>query len=264
LISAYGALAVAGFRRYAAYRQAVLASIVTNTAFGFLRCFVLLALAAAAGGTVAGYDGPRLATFVWVSQGLIGTVLLWWPAELAERIRTGEIVADLLRPVDLLAGQLATDLGRAAYGALTRLVVPIAVGALAFDLYAPRRAATYPLAALSVLLAVVVCAGCRFLVSACGYWLLDVRGPHMMWLLGSTTLTGMTFPLHLLPGGLRAALFYGTPFPSVVQIPLDIVVERGDAAGPLLALQAGWAVAVLALCRVVQRRGERRLVVQGG
>jgi ABC-2 type transport system permease protein len=29
-------------------------------------------------------------------------------------------------------------------------------------------------------------------------------------------------------------------------------------------VQVGWAAAILALCRLVQRRAERRLVVQGG
>ena len=79
--AAYLALAAAGFRRYATYRQAMVAAIFTNSIFGFLRCSVLLALAGA--GTVAGYDAPQLATFVWAGQGLIGVVLLWgrtsWP-----------------------------------------------------------------------------------------------------------------------------------------------------------------------------------------
>src|SRR4249920_2497951 len=98
--AAYLAFAAAGFRRYATYRQAMVAAIFTNSIFGFLRCSVLLALAGA--GTVAGYDEPRLATFVWAGQGLIGVVLLWSPNELADRIRTGDVIADLLRPVDLV------------------------------------------------------------------------------------------------------------------------------------------------------------------
>ena len=61
----YVALAAAGFRRYATYRQAILAAIVTNCVFGFLRLAVLLAVARAGVGIVADYDEPRLATFVW-------------------------------------------------------------------------------------------------------------------------------------------------------------------------------------------------------
>ena len=131
--AAYRALAVAGFRRYATYRQAMVAAIFTNTVFGFLRAAVLTAVAGASAGIVAGYDGPRLATFVWVGQGLIGVVLLWAPTELADRIRTGDVIADLLRPIDPVWQALATDIGRAGFASFTRFVGPVVVGALAFD-----------------------------------------------------------------------------------------------------------------------------------
>lgn len=70
------ALAVAGFRRYATYRQATVAAVVTNSVFGFLRLAVMLAVIDAGARAVAGYDAARLATFVWAGQGLIGVVLL--------------------------------------------------------------------------------------------------------------------------------------------------------------------------------------------
>src|SRR6185436_20958809 len=107
---------------------------VTNSVFGFLRCAVLLAIVDVRGGGVAGYDWPQLATFTWVGQGMIGTVLLWAAPELADRIRTGDVVIDLLRPLDLVWQQLAADLGRAAYALGPRLLVPVAVGALFFEL----------------------------------------------------------------------------------------------------------------------------------
>jgi len=258
-------LASAGFRRYATYRQATAAALVTNTVFGFLRCFVLLAVVAG-GGTAAGYDRSRLLTFVWVGQGLIGTVQLWAPPELADRIRTGEVVSDLLRPVDPVYHLLAADAGRAVYGALTRFVVPVAVGATVFGLATPSRPATYPLFVLSTILATVVCFACRFLVNASAYWLLDARGPHMAWALASSVLSGLYFPLWFLPEPATLVLLFATPFPSVIQLPLDVLVERGTPAGQLgaVGLQVAWAVVMLALCRVVQRRAERKLVVQGG
>jgi ABC-2 type transport system permease protein len=88
---AYLTLAVAGFRLYATYRQAMVAASVTNTVFGFLRFAVMLAVIDTGARTVAGYDEPQLATFVWAGQGLIGVVLLWAPPDLAERIRTGDV-----------------------------------------------------------------------------------------------------------------------------------------------------------------------------
>jgi ABC-2 type transport system permease protein len=263
---AYFAIARAGFRRYATYRQAMVAAIFTNTVFGFLRGAVLGAVVGASGALVTGYDPARLATFVWVGQGLIGVVLLWAPTDMAERIRTGDVLTDLLRPIDPVWHALASDVGRAGFAALTRFVAPVVVGALAFELHAPRRLATYPLFALSVVLATLVCFGCRYLVNAAAYWLLDARGPLLAWTLLSGVLGGLYFPIWFLPHDAALILVTATPFPSVIQLPLDVITERGSAleqAG-CVALQAVWAAVMLALARAVQARGERKLVVQGG
>ena len=263
---AYLALAVAGFRRYATYRQATFAAAVTNSVFGFLRCAVVFAVIGAGSRVVAGYDRAQLATFVWVGQGLIGTVLIWAPPDFADRIRSGDIVTDLLRPVDPVWHLIATDLGRAAHSMFTRFVIPIAVGALFFQLQAPRRPGTYVFFAVSLLMATIVCFGCRFLVNAAAYWLLDARGPQIGWTLASGFLGGLYFPLWFFPDAVATALIVGTPFPSIIQLPLDVLVERSDLTEQLtlLAVQAAWAVVMLALCLAVQRRGERKLVVQGG
>ena len=263
---AYLAIARAGFRRYATYRQAMVAAIFTNTVFGFLRGAVLGAVAGGSVGLVAGYDAPQLATFVWVGQGLIGVVLLWAPTEMAERIRTGDVVADLLRPIDPVWHALATDVGRAGFAALTRFVAPVVVGALAFELHAPRRLATYPLFVLSVVLATIVCFGCRYLVNAAAYWLLDARGPLLAWTLSSGVLGGLYFPIWFLPHDAALVLVAATPFPSVIQMPLDVLTERGSALEQTacVAVQAVWAAVMLALARAAQARGERKLVAQGG
>lgn len=263
--AAYLAIARAGFRRYSTYRQAMVAAIFTNTVFGFLRGAVLGAVAGASGG-VAGYDPAQLATFVWVGQGLIGVVLLWAPTDLAERIRTGDVVADLLRPIDPVWHALATDIGRAGFALLTRFVAPIVVGALAFDLHAPRRLATYPLFVLSLVLATIVCFGCRYLVNAAAYWLLDARGPLLAWTLLSGVLGGLYFPVWFLPHDVAVLVVAATPFPSVIQMPLDVVTERGSPLEQVacIGVQAVWAVVMLALARAIQARGERKLVAQGG
>ncbi|MGK5674206.1 ABC transporter permease [Micromonospora sp. URMC 106] len=261
----FRAITGSGFRRYATYRQATVAGVVTNTVFGFLRCYVLLAAAGAAG-TVAGYDRGQLATFVWVGQGLLAVVLLWGWTELADRIRTGDVASDLLRPVHPVTSHLATDLGRAGHAALVRLLPPVLVGPIFFEVYLPRRWTTLPLFALSAVVAVVLCFGCRFLVNATAYWLQDVRGPMILWTLASGVLAGLYFPLRFLPEWLQHALWLGTPFPSLLQTPLDVLVERdppGAQVG-LVGLQLAWAVLILAACRLVQGRAERRLVVQGG
>ncbi|RZU52848.1 ABC-2 type transport system permease protein [Krasilnikovia cinnamomea] len=263
----FGALVWAGFRRWASYRQATMAGSFTNIVFGFLRCYVLLAVAAATvNGRPAGYDETQLVTYVWVGQGLLTVVALLGWSELSDRIRSGEVTVDLLRPVHPVVSYLAPDLGRALHRMMTRFVPPVLVGALVFDLYVPGRWWTVPLFAVSVVLAVVISFGCRFLVNATAFWLHDARGPVMLWTLAGGALAGLYFPLRLLPHGLAVLLWVGTPFPGMLQTPLDVLTERDPPAlqAGLVGLQVVWAGALLAACAAVQRRAERRLVAQGG
>jgi ABC-type uncharacterized transport system permease subunit len=51
-----------------------------------------------------------------VGLGLLSVVAFWGWNELADRIRSGDVAADLLRPVPPVTSYLAADLGRAAAG----------------------------------------------------------------------------------------------------------------------------------------------------
>jgi ABC-2 type transport system permease protein len=263
----FGALARSGFRRYATYRQATIAGAFTNVVFGFLRCYVLLAVAAATvGGQVAGYDRAQLATYVWVGQGLLSVVWIGHWDDLAVRIRTGDVAADLLRPMSPVTSYLAADLGRAGHAMTTRFLPPLAVGMIFFPLWPPGRWQTVPLFVLSILLAVIGCFGVRYLINSIAYWLHDARGPMMLWMVAGGILSGLYFPLRMLPDWLAVMLYVATPFPSMLQSPLDVLVERDAPAlqAGLIVLQAFWAAALLVACEVVQRRAERKLVLQGG
>lgn len=254
-------LARAGFRRYAGYRAATIAGLVTNTTFGLLRASVLLAMIAGRGGT-AGYDAAATVTYVWLGQGLLAVVSFWSGYDLAERVRSGDVVVDLARPWNLQAALLTEDLGRAWYHVLTRFLPPMTIGALLFGLRWPERPSTWFLFAGSVLLAVVVSFGLRFLLCLTAFWLLDTRGVIAVYGMAVGGLAGLAVPLSFYPDWAITALWC-TPFPALLQSPIDVFLEHGDP-WLLLAHQALWAVLVLAAGRLVQRAGERKLVVQGG
>lgn len=259
------ALAAAGFRRWSTYRLAALAGVFTNTVFGVIKLSILLAVAESAGGTVAGYDAASLSTYTWVSQGLIAVVMIFSWTELADRVRTGDIAVDLARPIDLQLAWLAADLGRAAWSLLSRALVPLVFGAVVYGLYVPSDPTALALLPVSLLLAVVVSFGCRFVVNLTAFWLVEVRGVVLLYVLVSGVLGGHLVPVHFFPDWLQAVA-YATPFPAMVQTPVDLVTGQaeGTEAAGLVAAQAGWAVGVLLLGRVVLVRATRKLVLQGG
>lgn len=271
----FAALARAGFRRYATYRTATLAGAFTNSVFGYVRAAILTSAitgttigAAAATGSaasVAGYTGQAAVTYAWLSQGLVASVSLFAWTELAQRVRTGDIAVDLARPVDLQAAWLAADLGRAGYQLLPRGGPPVLVGALTTGLFLPDRPWPYLLGAVSAVLAVVVSFACRFAVNLTAFWLTEIRGLAGFYAGLTALFCGLLVPVPWFPDWLRT-LAWATPFPSMLQVPVDILSARVDAttALRLLAVQLGWVALTLAVGRLMLRLATRRLVVQGG
>src|SRR5258705_13486606 len=85
-IATLAALVGAGFRRFATYRQATVAAAVTNSGFGVLRCYVLLATLPGSGAAMgAGDDAGQLALYCWASPGLIGVGGVWGWGGLGDR-----------------------------------------------------------------------------------------------------------------------------------------------------------------------------------
>jgi ABC-2 type transport system permease protein len=259
--SPYARLVRAGYLRHSSYRAAALAGLATNTVFGLLRVSVLLAVIAA-GGTAAGYDAASVSTFVWLGQGLLAVVTLWGDPELSQRVRTGDIAIDLARPWNLQLALLAGDLGRAGHAMLWRFVPPVAFGALLLPFRWPASIGTVVLFAVSVVLAVALSSTLRFLVELSAFWLLDARGVRSLYGAVSGVLAGLTVPLAFFPDTVRAAI-YATPFPALLQTPIDVFSERGSMWA-LLGHQVLWLAAAVASAQFALGRATRKLVVQGG
>src|SRR3954471_4845800 len=79
-------IAKRGWRRYAAYPWATVAGMFTNTVFGFIQAYILLAVYHRRG-DVGGYDARDTVTYVWLAQALIMTVFVFGWTELALRIK---------------------------------------------------------------------------------------------------------------------------------------------------------------------------------
>ncbi|MFJ8544489.1 ABC transporter permease [Streptomyces sp. NPDC093586] len=260
----YAAVAAGGFRRYATYRAATAAGVFTNTVFGLILVYTYLALWDERP-RLGGYDQAQAVTFVWLGQALLAALAIGgggFADELMERIRTGDVAVDLYRPADLQLWWLAADAGRTLFQLLGRGVVPFAFGALFFPVALPREVSAWAAFAVAVVLAAVVSFALRFLVALSAFWLLDGTGVAQMALLAGVFCSGMLLPLNVFPGVLGEVVRV-LPWSSLLQAPADVLLGEADPLGTF-AFQAGWAVALLAVGRLVQAAATRRVVVQGG
>jgi len=263
----YAAVATRGFRRYATYRTATAAGLVTNTVFGLIIAYSYIALWSQRP-HLGGYTQAQALTYVWLGQGMLSAMALMgggFEDELGDRIRSGDVAIDLYRPADLQAWWLSADLGRALFQLLARGVVPMVVGSLLFTLWLPADPLTWVLFAASVLLALLVSFAVRYLVGLSFFWLLDGAGvSQVVWLAG-LFFSGMLLPLNVFPGAL-GTVARALPWSAMLQVPADVLLGRHQGGGALAALgfQAAWAMALLAAGRGLQSLATRRVVVQGG
>jgi ABC-2 type transport system permease protein len=253
-----------GFRRYATYRGATFAGVFTNTVFGFIRAYVLIALFAVAP-HIAGFHVGDAVTYTFVSQGMLMPLYLWGWQEIADTVYSGQVATDLYRPFDYQSYWLAQDLGRATYHGIFRGIPPFIVGALFFTLRLPQHPWTWLFFIASFYLAVSVSFAMRFMVNLSSFWLLDVRGVHGVAATAWTLLSGFTIPLQFFPANaLRIMNFL--PFRAMFELPLNIFLERvhGFAVITTLGLQLFWVVVLLVCGRLMQNAATRKLVLQGG
>ncbi|WP_329616031.1 ABC-2 family transporter protein [Streptomyces brevispora] len=263
----YAVVAAGGFRRYATYRIATVAGVFTNTVFGFIMAYTYTALWDERP-RLGGYDMSQALTYVWLGQALLMTCAMMgggFEDELMERIRTGDVAVDLYRPIDLQLWWLACDLGRAAFHLLGRGIMPMLLGSFAFDLALPTSPGIWPTFLVSVALGVVVSFAIRYLVALSAFWLMDGAGAAQIAFLAGMFFSGLLLPLNLFPG-LLGEVARALPWSALLQVPADVFLGRHTGWGLVRAygFQAGWALALLSVGRLLQSAATRRVVVQGG
>ena len=261
----YLKLVRAGFARQANYRLAMLAGLVTNVVFGFIRAAILFAAVESAGGSLAGYTTGTISSYVWLSQGLLGAIELSGRAEIGDRVRTGDVAIDFTRPVDLQTWHLAEDMGRAAYTLIPRGLPSVLIGALTLGLVLPDTLLPYLLGTVSIVVGVAISFYGRYAVNILGFWLMDTRGARTLYMVTSGFLAGLYVPVALFPGWLHTVA-YCTPFPSILQTPINVISGQvvGAESALAVAMQLGWLVAVCLLGRWLTSAGRRKLVLNGG
>ena len=252
------------FRRYITYRSATVAGVITNTAFGFIRAYILLAMWHEKP-HIGNYDAADAVTYVFLTQGLITPIgVFLGSTELGPRIRTGEVATDLYRPCDLQLWFLATDSGRALAGLLLRTVPPVIIGTLAFPTHLPTAPVRWLAFAVCCTLALLISFALRYLVSLTAFWTMDERGTASLLLVVAMFFSGMIIPLVAMPGWL-GGLARALPWSGTLQIPIDVLLGTNTSGfASAVTFQLLWAAILLGLGRAITSAARHKTVVQGG
>ena len=252
------------YRRTSSYRGATVAGVFTNTVVGFLQAYIFIALYRTRT-EIGGLNANEVVTYVFVTQGYLMLVGAFGALDIATRIRTGDVVDDFTRPVDMQVWWLAMDLGRAAYHAVFRGIPPLLLGALVFDLVLPHSPVQWLAFAMATFLAVVLSYAIRFIVSFVAFWLIDERGAVQLLSAVSMFLTGFIVPLHYFPDDLERVVRV-LPWAAYVQLPVEVFINEHTGAGVLwvFAQQLAWTTVLIGAGRLVMTAATRKVVIHGG
>lgn len=260
----YLELASRSFAQQFIYRAATIAGLFTNGIFGIFLASIYLALYQSRedGAVVNGFDVQQAITFVWIGQALIMPVNLWGWWRISETIQSGQIVMDLLKPMNYFVYWLSQDLGRAAAQCLLRMAPTLVIGALFFELRWPAGPWRWAAFLLSVVGAVITSFGVRFILNLLAMWTIDHRGLNSISLVITGLLSGHLVPISWFPTVIRPGVNV-LPFRAMIMTPIEIWLGQ-VSIWQGLGLQLWWSVVMIGLSLAFMRQVERRVVVHGG
>ena len=185
--------------------------------------------------------------------------------QIAERIRRGDIVFEVMRPANYQAQAFGSWIGSSLYKILVD-TTPMALVLWGIaGVSGPPNPQALLLALLSLLLAMIIAFLLHFSVILIGFWTIHVR--TWTWLLDRVVqfTAGFFVPLWLLPDGLQNVLQY-LPFAMLYHVPLSIFVGRVEHAEilRLLVMQIIWIPILVAVGRFMTTQARRRMLIQGG
>lgn len=271
-MSGYAAIVAARFRVHLQYRAAAIGGLFTQTFFGLVRIMILAAFyAAASGGAPMAFS--EVVGYVWLGQATL--LLIPWRTDedIAEQIRSGAVVYELCRPLDLYGLWFARALAWRTAPVLLRMlpmfviamvIVPLA-GATEWQLAPPPSAAAFAMWIACFAGAVLLSAALTTLMNITLMWTVAGDGVPMMVATLATMFGGLVIPLPLFPAWAQSAL-HALPFAGILDLPSRVFTGNipADRAVLVVAHQLAWTLVLVGFGRWLLARGIRRLVVQGG
>jgi len=215
--------------------------------------------------SIAGLSWDQMRTYVVIAYGI--NALVGWRTGTAmmAAIRTGDVVFEMVRPLNYCTTQLARALGFTVVEGGISMIFTLVIGLAFLHIQAPASLASGLLFVLALIIGFLTKVLVVFLVSLLTFWTLNGMG--LMWSQQAIMqiLSGTIVPLALMPGWLQFVAKV-LPLRGIVSTPLEFYLGNAggwDAVG-LIGLQAVWLTALWVVANLAWKRAFRVVEIQGG
>ncbi|MFZ7103002.1 MAG: ABC transporter permease [Peptococcaceae bacterium] len=265
ILRMYGEFTRKSFQRAAAYRFEAWMRLFSNIIFLIMWGFIWYGLYKNKG-TVSGITFQNVFSYILISQMLQGIHSAGTPLwEIQEKVRTGDIVSELIRPYDYPLRLLFADFGSIGFYFLTAILPLYTVIFVIFKPLMPSSPLQWILFLFSALLGYLIRYCVELTFGLFTFWLVETGGVEDIFYFAISLFSGAMIPLWFFPGWLYTLARF-LPFQGIFFVPNSIFVGQlpGEEILPALGLQFFWLVISFLILRFVWSRAATKIVVQGG
>ncbi|WP_205672216.1 ABC-2 family transporter protein [Ammoniphilus sp. YIM 78166] len=253
------------FQRSAAYRFDAWTRLFSNIIFLFMWGFIWYGLYAGKE-DVGGITFEAMLSYIVISQmlqGIHGAGTPLW--EIQERVRSGDIAMEMMRPYDYPTRTLFSDFGNILFHMLTAVLPLYIVLFWLIDLQTPTSLLQWGVFVLSAILGYLIRYSIELTFGLFTFWLIETGGVEDIFYFSISLFSGSVIPLWFFPDWLEMVARF-LPFQGIFFVPNAIFVGQlqGEAMVYALFVQVVWLVICFSLLRWVWSKASLKIVVQGG
>ncbi len=262
-IKVYGAFAEMAPKDYFAYTAWVwvefIAQFLTMTIFvHFWRAVY------ASTSTLNGLDLQQTLNYILLAQVLAPLVQTRTIFQFGFLIQTGQLVVELLRPVDFQARVLVDTIAWLGMYALQKIPL-LLIAVILFGLQLPTSPAVWLAFGILLILGRAVVFYFDWIFACLAFYTTETWGLSVVRIGVATFFSGVLIPIAMMPGWLQQ-LASALPFAQAIYMPTSLlsgITSLADAPRVLL-VQLGWLIALAILSRGIFNVAVRKVTVQGG
>lgn len=206
--------------------------------------------------TLFGYTQSSMITYIFLVSFLQSMILASALTGLAQRIYSGELSNQLLKPLNIFAylgvEEIADKVKNVGFLVIETLIL--------FAIFKPEL--VFPSVAIFLLFALWVAGGVvlnfciTLLFGSLGFWSPETWGPRFLFFMIIDFTAGKLFPLDILPEFMQKALMF-TPFPFLSFIQIQLFLGRLDSTEIAVysSRLVAWILILVVVTKIVWRKG---------
>ena len=203
--------------------------------------------------------------YLVLASALFYTMEMYVTWDMGRRIKSGDIIVDLLRPMGYIKFQVLSLSGNTIVSAITSLLPTMIIVYLITD---GGFSLSYNLLffAVAIMIGTVLNYFINFFVGTICFYTESIWGINIMKEVIVLLLSGASIPLAFFPEGFRNIVYY-LPFQAIYNTPLKLLIDNSlsvQSRMSMLGWQLFWTVVVGCISYAFFKISVRRITVNGG